>query len=166
MSLTLNPIQLISPVGSLAGQQLFSSGPASPVYWANNSMTNETFAVNTSFTPGTSTSITLTGTYGSISNIWVYFDAAYQGPDQILSLVGKVLTFTSPIPVGVSNVYVKGGTVFTSTVSNWGAIGGAISAQTDLQVALNTIINNMARFSPSTDFSNAAGINTFYAATI
>lgn len=61
------------------------------------------------FVPGTTTTLTLTNSFGSVSNIDVHFDAAYQGPDQIGSLVGKTLTFASPIPVGVERVYVKGG---------------------------------------------------------
>jgi len=62
-----------------------------------------------SFIPGTTTTLTLSRNYGSIGNIDVHFDASYQGPDQIASLSGQTLTFTAPIPLGVSNVYVKGG---------------------------------------------------------
>lgn len=61
-----------------------------------------------SFTAGVSTSVTLPNSFGAVSRLWVFFDAAFQGDDQIASLVGTTLTFTSAIPVGVSKVYVKG----------------------------------------------------------
>lgn len=70
----------------------------------------ETFVAGTNFTPGTTTTLTLAHTYGSVNNLDVHFDSTFQGPDQIVSLVGNTLTFSSPIPIGVSNVYIKGGT--------------------------------------------------------
>jgi hypothetical protein len=76
-------------------------------------LTTDTFVAGTDFTPGTATSVTLSRTYGTTANLFVFFDAAFQGPDQIASLVGNVLTFTAPIPVGVQNVYVKGGTTLS-----------------------------------------------------
>lgn len=60
------------------------------------------------FTVG-GTSITLANTYGTVNNIKVHFDASYQGVNQLSSLVGKVLTFTSPIPSGITNIFVDGG---------------------------------------------------------
>lgn len=79
---------------------------------------SEVFAAGTGFTPGTSTSITLAGNYGTVNNIKVHFDGIYQGVNQLASLVGNTLTFVSPIPVGTRNVYVDGlgGVVVTSTV--------------------------------------------------
>lgn len=68
----------------------------------------ETFVAGTDFTPGTSLSLTVANQYYSANNIEVFFDAAYQGPDQY-SLIGLGLTFTSAIPVGVQRVYVRGG---------------------------------------------------------
>jgi hypothetical protein len=68
----------------------------------------ETFAAGAGFTPGTTRSITLANQYLSTSNIEVFFDAAFQGPDQY-TLVGNTLAFISPIPVGVQSVYVRGG---------------------------------------------------------
>lgn len=60
------------------------------------------------FVAGTSTSVTLPNSFGAVARLWVYFDGTFQGDDQIASLVGTTLTFTSAIPVGVSKVYVKG----------------------------------------------------------
>lgn len=60
------------------------------------------------FTAGTSTSVTLPSSFGAVSRLWVFFDAAFQGDDQIASLVGTTLTFTSAIPLGTVKVYVKG----------------------------------------------------------
>lgn len=70
---------------------------------------NPGFKAGTDFTSGVTTALTLSQAYGAKSNISVYFDAAFQGADQY-SLNGKILTFTSAIPVGVQKVFVKGGT--------------------------------------------------------
>lgn len=65
------------------------------------------FAAGVDFTPGTTTTLTLSQTYNSASNLFVTFDAAWQGADQF-SLTNKTLTFTSAIPNGTSKVFVKG----------------------------------------------------------
>jgi len=70
------------------------------------------FAANVDFTPGTTTSLTLSTNYGSASNLWVAFDGAEQGADNY-SLSGTTLTFNSAIPTGVNKVYVKGGTALS-----------------------------------------------------
>lgn len=75
------------------------------------------FASGSGFTPGVSTSVTLSRAPGSVTNVQVHFDALFQGPDQILSVIGNILTFTAPIPTGVSRVYVTTGTSL-SQVSN------------------------------------------------
>lgn len=69
---------------------------------------DNTFTAGVDFTPGATTALTLSRSFGSVSRLWIFFDAAYQGNDQVLSLVGPTLTFTAAIPVGVSKVYVKG----------------------------------------------------------
>lgn len=69
---------------------------------------DNTFTSGVDFTPGTTTALTLTRSFGSIHRIWIFFDGVFQGDDQVLSLVGQTLTFTAAIPVGVSKVYVKG----------------------------------------------------------
>lgn len=70
------------------------------------------FAAGVDFTAGTTTFLTLTGFYGSTSNLWVAFDGVEQGADTY-TLSGNVLTFNAPIPVGTQKVYVKGGTALT-----------------------------------------------------
>lgn len=74
------------------------------------SPTVETFVSGTDFTPGVSVALTVANQYYSAQNIEVFFDASYQGPDQY-SLIGLGLVFNSAIPVGVQNVYVRGGSV-------------------------------------------------------
>lgn len=69
---------------------------------------DNTFSSGTDFTPGTTTALTLTRSFGAIPRLWIFFDGMFQGDDQVLSLVGQTLTFTAAIPVGVSKVYVKG----------------------------------------------------------
>lgn len=92
------------------------------------------FKSGVDFTGGTTTSLTLSGTYGSASNITVHFDAAYQGPDQY-TLTGNTLTFNSPIPVGTNTVYVVGGTTLSVGVP-------ATSSVLDSMVATNSKLYN------------------------
>lgn len=66
----------------------------------------------TQFAPGFSTQLTLLGYYGSSSNLWVHFDGDEQGSDT-MGLNGYILTFNAVIPVGVNEVYVKGGSTFS-----------------------------------------------------
>jgi hypothetical protein len=60
------------------------------------------------FTAGSTTAITLQNEYFSAANIEVFFDTSYQGIEQY-SLVGFGLAFIAPIPDGVQNIYVHGG---------------------------------------------------------
>ncbi|CAB3731286.1 hypothetical protein [Paraburkholderia rhynchosiae] len=118
-----------------------SDPPTSPIWTEDNVQTNSGaavgnmtdergsggtigFAANVDFTPGTTTSLTLSNSYGSASNLWVFFDAEYQGSDQFV-LNGTTLSFNAPIPVGVNKVYVKGGTALTVGVPGNGTVGGA-----------------------------------------
>lgn len=91
-------------------------------------------AANGDFTPGTTTSLTLSNNYGSASNLWVAFDAGEQGADTY-SLSGTTLTFNAPIPNGISRVYVKGGTALTISTPSAGTV-------TDSSVAANAAIQS------------------------
>lgn len=71
-------------------------------------MTDEVFTDGVGFTAGVSTTVALSNTYESETNLWVWFDGAMQGPDTY-SLSGTTLTFSSAIPGGTAKVYVKGG---------------------------------------------------------
>lgn len=62
-------------------------------------------ASSTQFAPGFSTSITLQGTYGSITNVMVMFDAATQLDD---TLNGQILGFNPTVPVGTQQVVIIG----------------------------------------------------------
>lgn len=79
-----------------------------PVGNSASDIVDKTFVSGPDFTPGTTTTLTLPNAFGAISRLWLFFDAAFQGDDQIASLVGTTLTLTSAIPVGTSRVYVKG----------------------------------------------------------
>lgn len=68
---------------------------------------DQTFSSGPDFTPGTTASLTLSKAFGSQARTWVFFDGVFQGDDQY-GISGTTITFTSPIPVGVSKVYVKG----------------------------------------------------------
>ncbi|WP_433705790.1 hypothetical protein [Paraburkholderia sacchari] len=83
------------------------------------------YVAGTDFTPGTTTTLPLPSSPGSIDNTWIFFDAAYQANDQVSSIVGTTLTFVSPIPVGVDEVNIKiGSSVAIGTPGN-GSVGDA-----------------------------------------
>jgi hypothetical protein len=65
------------------------------------------FVAGVGFTPGTTTSLTLSKSYPSTAAVLVHFDGTFQGSDQY-SIAGTTITFTSPIPVGTSTVYARG----------------------------------------------------------
>lgn len=73
----------------------------------SGSIADQIFVGGTDFTPGTTTTLTLANSFSNGAQLWVFFDGAFQG-DDTYSLTGTTLTFTSAIPVGVVNVYVKG----------------------------------------------------------
>lgn len=88
------------------------------------------FAAGADFTPGTTTQFVLSRSPGSKGNLSLYFDAAYQGGDQIASIVGNLLTLTSPVPVGVQRVYVRTGTTLSISTPANGSVGAAQLAST------------------------------------
>jgi hypothetical protein len=65
------------------------------------------FTAGTNFTPGTTTTLTLSKGYTSAAAVLVHFDGTFQATDQY-SVSGNTITFTSAIPVGVSKVYARG----------------------------------------------------------
>jgi Pectate lyase superfamily protein len=104
-------------------------------------------AANGDFVPGTTESLTLSGFYGSASNLWVAFDAAEQGANTF-TLNGYTLTFGSyvgtvftpaPIPVGTNFVFVKGGTTATTATVSPGSI-------TDADIASGTALANRLNY--------------------
>lgn len=88
------------------------------------SPSTERFIAGIDFTPGSTLAISLANQYISTSNIEVFFDALFQGPDQY-TLVGTTLAFTSPIPLGVQNVYVKGGSIRITGAPSDGTVNDA-----------------------------------------
>lgn len=111
--------QVVSPFAIVAGAALENEMTAALPSAAASSLSemvfspivadiaDQTFSSGSGFTPGTTTTLTLNSSFANAGRLWVFFDAAFQGDDQY-SLNGTALTFTGPIPVGVSKVYVKG----------------------------------------------------------
>jgi hypothetical protein len=94
----------------------------------SGNITDAKFAAGADFTPGTTTSLTLPISPGASSNMWIFFDAAYQADDQY-SVNGTTLTFNTPIPVGVQEVNVKiGATVAIGTPSDGTVTDAKISS--------------------------------------
>lgn len=86
----------------------------------------------TQFAPGFSSSITLAGTYGSINNIDLYFDAT---PQLDSTLAGQILSFNPIVPSGVQQVVVIGGTARSIAVT-------ADSTVTDAKLAPGSMVYN------------------------
>lgn len=175
-SITGTALTVSGVTGTIAvGQTLFGAGvtagttitAGSGTAWtvsASQTVASEAMSAagTDQFAPGFSTSLTLLGFYGSKSNLWVNFDAAAQG-ENTFSLNGYVLTFNAAIPVGVQEVYVKGGT--TATVGT-PASGTIVDSSVASGTKLSTLITHLRDItyygvSPSnTDVINAAAINT------
>lgn len=94
--------------GTVTSLSLQRGATVLPIGNAASDIVDKTFVAGTDFTPGTTATLTLPDAFGSVSRLWVFFDPLFQGDDQISSLVGTTLTFTSPIPIGTGKVYVKG----------------------------------------------------------
>jgi Pectate lyase superfamily protein len=126
--------QTIYGAGVTAGTTITGGSGTSWTVSASQTVSAESMgsAGTNQFAPGFSTSVTLLGYYGSASNLWVHFDGTEQGSDTF-SLNGYVLTFNAPIPVGVREVYVKGGTTLTIGTPGSGTItDGSISTGSKL----------------------------------
>lgn len=102
---------------------------------AGNLVAEGPFVAGTNFTPGVTTSLTLSQAYGSPANVQVHFDGTYQGTDQY-TLSGTTITFSSPIPVGVNKVYIVGGTTLSLYVPPAGTVG-------DAQLSWGTILQRV-----------------------
>ncbi|MFC4275573.1 glycosyl hydrolase family 28-related protein [Achromobacter aloeverae] len=85
-------------------------------------MIDQTFSAGMDYTPGVTTTLILTSDFGSASNLWVDFDGT---PQHDFTLADQVLSFPAPIPVGVSNVYVKGGSTVAIGVPGNGTVTDA-----------------------------------------
>lgn len=80
--------------------------------------TDKVYLAGADFTPGTTASLTLPVGPGASSNIWVFFDAAFQ-TDSTYSISGAAITFSAAIPVGVQSVTVKiGSSISMGVVSD------------------------------------------------
>jgi hypothetical protein len=59
----------------------------------------------------------------SKANVWVQFDSAWQGGDQIVSITGNLLTIVAPgVPNGISRVYIRTGTTLSLNTPAQGSV--------------------------------------------
>lgn len=113
--------------GQLAGFDANGNAVTYPVtasVGAGNMTSEGPFESGPGFTPGTTTTLTLSQAYGIPANVSVHFDGVYQGPDQY-RLSGTQIIFNSPIPVGVQTVYIVGGTTLSQSIPPAGSVGPA-----------------------------------------
>lgn len=130
--LSASPKNLVLPAASARANQLVGfdvngnavTYPITASVGAGSLTSEGPFVAGVNFTPGVTTTLTLSKAYGSPANVSVHFDGTYQGTDQY-SLNGTQITFTSPIPVGVNKVYIVGGTTLSLYVPPNGTVGDA-----------------------------------------
>lgn len=77
------------------------------------------FVNGVDFTAGTTTNLTLSQAYSSADDLWIAFDGVEQGANGY-TLSGTTLTFGSPIPLGTTDVFVKG--AVTTTINSSGGL--------------------------------------------
>lgn len=98
------------------------------------------FVSGVDFTPGATTTLTLSKQYGTPANVDVHFDSEYQGTDQY-TISGYQIIFSSPIPAGFSKVYIVGGTTLSVNVPPAQSVG-------DQQISwlgmLNRVVDSIA----------------------
>ena len=96
-------------LAAVAAPQFLTDFPPDPVAipFIAVDPVEDIFTAGTNFTPGTTTTLTLSKVYASAAAVMVHFDGGFQATDQY-SVSGNTITFTSPIPVGTSKVYARG----------------------------------------------------------
>ncbi|ARU23741.1 hypothetical protein RSSE_c3360 [Ralstonia solanacearum] len=116
--------------GNLIWDQITQDAYAS----LSGNMVDQTFIAGTDFIPGTTNQLTLSAGFGSLANLWVFFDGVFQGDENFSSLSGITLNFSNPIPIGVQRVYVKGGnTIPIGTPSNGTVTDQSVSIGAGIQ---------------------------------
>lgn len=112
------------------------------------------FKNGSDFTAGTTTSLTLSQAYGSVANVMVAWDMGYVEKDAYIIQGNQIIfgswsggTFTpGPIPVGVNNVDVVGGTTLSLYVPPNGTVGPAQmqpNSVGDGQLAWGLVLNRV-----------------------
>lgn len=137
-----NGVTRALPVSALDGRyitqdqiNLLAISPTPEIFSAGDGVAPDTFV------PGTTFALTLANLYGSGDNIDVFFDGTFQGSDQ-WALTAYALIFTSPIPVGVSKVYVKGGAArITNGVSPGSITDASVATDSRLYNRINDTIS-------------------------
>ena len=97
--------------------------------------TTKVYTAPGDFTPGTTAALVLPYDPGSKDNIDVYFGANYQGPNQY-DLTDVNLSFSAPIPLGVTEVFVRIGMLQSSVTPTRGSVG-------DKELAWGGVLNRV-----------------------
>lgn len=84
----------------------------------------QTFVAGVDFNPGVTTQLVLARAPGAPGNLELFFDPLFQGFDQ-WSVDGTLLTFASPIPIGVTKIFAYIGTTLSLQVPPARSVGEA-----------------------------------------
>lgn len=100
----------------------------------------DVFTAGVDFTSGVTTQLNVSRAPGSQANAEIFFDSGFQGTDQ-WSVAGSVITFTSPIPVGVAKVFVRLGTTLSINIPPFGSVGDSELAWGNI---LHRVVNSVS----------------------
>jgi hypothetical protein len=100
---------------------------------AGNVVVEGPFVAGAQFTAGVTTTLPLSKTYAKSADIIVHFDGQYQGYDQY-TVGPNSITFTSPIPVGVNQVYIESIGALTANIVAEGPFTG-VGGQSSLTLS-------------------------------
>lgn len=114
------------------GQPIMVPMPASV---GAGDMRLDAFVGGVDFTAGVTTQLTLSRAPGNPANLEIFFDGFFQGPDQ-WGVAGTTVTFTAPIPVGVTRVYARIGTTLSTQIPPDRSVG-------DSQLAWGSVLGRV-----------------------
>lgn len=107
---TIDGVTSVSVQASEAGYTLVADTDPAPDEWTSmafgatgGDIVVDSFVDAVDYTSGTTTQLTLSAAPGTATNITITFDGVAQHTSTF-SVAGQVVTFTSPIPLGVSEV--------------------------------------------------------------
>jgi len=111
---------------------------------------------------GSTTTLTLTRTPGSVNNVEVYMDGIFQTPGVEYTLMGNTITFTSAPDTGIDVVAMVGQdsiivTPETNTITGAKIVDGSI---TDAKIATGFSSSKLSGTLPAVDGSALTNLNT------